>query len=73
MTDVAWPFSIVLCNAVHEMMHPPYDLTTDSELRETSNLLKADEFLLDKVEHHNLSFGCNSFEGFLVNIFHNQL
>jgi hypothetical protein len=65
LTDVAWPFSIVLRNAVHEMMHPPYDLAADSELRKTLELLKGDEFLMDKVDHHNPSFGYNSFEGFI--------
>ncbi len=65
LTDLAWPFEIVLRNAVHEMMHPPYDLPNDKELRETLNLLKKDEFLMDKVLNHNPSFGYNSFEGFI--------
>lgn len=65
LTDVAWPFAIVLRNAVHEMMHPPYDLAGDEELRTTLSLLKEDAFLMDKVENHNPSFGYNSFEGFV--------
>jgi hypothetical protein len=65
LTDVAWPFEIVLRNAVHEMMHPPYDLPHDLELREALSLLKEDEFLMDKVLNHNPAYGYNSFDGFI--------
>jgi hypothetical protein len=64
LTDVAWPFEIVVRNAAHEMMHPPYHLSEDRELRKAIDRLKADPFLMDKVKHHNPSFGYNSFEGF---------
>lgn len=65
LTDVAWPFEIVLRNAVHEMMHPPYDLEHDEALRKNLESLKKDEFLMDKVTHHNPAFGYNTFEGFI--------
>lgn len=65
LTDVAWPFSIVLRNAVHEMMHPPYDYTGDRELRGALDQLKEDSFLMSKVENHNPSFGYNSFKSFV--------
>lgn len=65
LTDLAWPFSIVLRNAVHEMMHPPYDYREDPQLRTALTQLRADEFLMDKVEHHNPAYGYNSFEGFV--------
>lgn len=65
LTDVAWPFEIVLRNAAHEMMHPPYDLAHDPELKKTLYLLKQDKFLMDKIENHNLAFGYNSFEGYM--------
>lgn len=65
LTDAAWPFEIVLRNAVHEMMHPPYDLPNDNELQNTLSLLKEDEFLMDKVLNHNPAFGYNSFEGYI--------
>lgn len=65
LTDVAWPFEIVLRNAVHEMMHPPYDLPNDDELRDALSLLKEDAFLMDKVLNHNPAFGYNTFEGFI--------
>jgi hypothetical protein len=65
LTDAAWPFEIVLRNAVHEMMHPPYDLPHDLKLGEALSLLKEDEFLMDKVLNHNPAYGYNSFEGFI--------
>lgn len=65
LTDLAWPFKIVVRNAVHEMMHPPYDLPQDAELKETLSLLKQDEFLMDKVLNHNPAFGYNTFEGYI--------
>jgi hypothetical protein len=65
LTDIAWPFKIVLCNAVHEMMHPPYDYTNSADLRIALDKLKNDEFLMDKVQNHNPSFGYNSFQGFI--------
>lgn len=65
LTDVAWPFEIVLRNAVHEMLHPPYQLDTDDELKNVLLRLKSDDFLMDKVLNHNPSFGYNSFEGFV--------
>ncbi len=63
LADITWPFEFVLRAATHEMMHPPYDLVNDDELRNTLELLKEDAFLMDKVLNHNPSFGYNSFEG----------
>ena len=63
--DVTYPLKVVVQNAVHEMMHPPYDVTRDRELRDALNSLRADEFLMDKVKNHNRSFGYNSFKSFI--------
>lgn len=63
LTHYSYPFRIVLRNAIHEMMHPPYDLAHDADLRAALQSLHADAFLMDKVEHHNRSFGYNSLEG----------
>jgi hypothetical protein len=63
--DASYPFRVVLQNAVHEMLHPPYDLARDRELREALDTLKADLFLVDKIRNHNPSFGYNSFDGFV--------
>lgn len=65
LTDAAWPFKIVLRNAVHEMMHPPYDYKNDAELRSVINSLSNDEFLMDKVTNHNPSFGYNTIDGLI--------
>ena len=64
LTDLAWPFNIVVRNAVHEMMHPPYHLDGNKPLTAAMEKLKKDEFLMDKVLHHDPSFGYNSFDGY---------
>ncbi|NIM57355.1 MAG: hypothetical protein GTO16_00215 [Candidatus Aminicenantes bacterium] len=65
LTNVAWPLEVVLRNAIHEMMHSPYDLASDIELKKVISLLKKDKFLMDKVLNHNPSYGYNSFEAFI--------
>ena len=45
------------------MMHPPYDLAHDAGLRAALQSLRSDAFLMNKVEHHNPSFGYNTLEG----------
>ncbi len=62
LTHYSYPFRIVLRNAIHEMMHPPYDLAHDPELRSGLESLKSDAFLMNKVEHHT-SFGYNTLAG----------
>jgi hypothetical protein len=63
LTHYSYPFRIVLRNAIHEMMHPPYDLAHDAELRKDLDSLRADPFLMNKVEHHDPSFGYNTLDG----------
>lgn len=63
LTHCSYPFRIVLRNAIHEMMHPPYDLARDAGLRAGLQSLRANAFLMDKVEHHNSSYGYNTLEG----------
>lgn len=65
LTDAAYPFRIVLRNAVHEPMHPPYNLAHDVELKAALDRLRTDTFLIDKVTRHDPAFGYNSFEGFI--------
>lgn len=65
LTADVYPKHIVLMTAMHEMLHPPYDWDNDKELREALETLKQDPFLMQRVEHHNPSFGYNSFEGFV--------
>jgi hypothetical protein len=45
------------------MMHPPYDLKNNDKLRSAMETLRKDEYLMDKVNNHNPSFGYNSLEG----------
>jgi hypothetical protein len=63
LTHYSYPFRIVLRNAIHEMMHPPYDAAHDAELRAGLESLKSDAFLMNKVEHHDASFGYNTLAG----------
>lgn len=63
LTDVAWPFNIVIRTAAHEMMHPPYKLSTDKEISDLVDSFNKDEFVMDKVNNHNPSFGYNSLAG----------
>jgi hypothetical protein len=63
LTHYSYPFRIVLRNAIHEMMHPPYDLAHDADLRASLQSLQADPFLMDKLQHHDPSFGYNTLEG----------
>jgi hypothetical protein len=65
IADISYPFTVILQNAIHEMMHPPYDIAHDRALREALNSLKTDSFLMDKIQNHNPSFGYNSFESFM--------
>jgi hypothetical protein len=65
LTHVDWPFATVLRNAVHEMMHPPFDLVNDRELRKTLASFKDDEFLMDRIRNHDPAYGYNTFEGFI--------
>ena len=63
LTHYSYPFRIVLRNAIHEMMHPPYDLAHDPELKRDLESLKSDSFLMNKVEHHDTSYGYNTLAG----------
>ncbi|HEV2861116.1 MAG TPA: hypothetical protein VGX48_08930 [Pyrinomonadaceae bacterium] len=65
LADVSYPFLEVLRNAVHEMLHPPFDASRDRELRVALKALEGDAFLMGVVRRHNPSFGYNSFDGFV--------
>lgn len=57
------PFKTTVFIAVHESMHPPFDLKRDAELKAALDTLRGDEFLMDKLKNHNPSLGYNTFEG----------
>ena len=63
LTHYSYPFRVVLRNAIHEMMHPPYDLANDPALKASLQSLRSDSFLMNKVEHHERSYGYNTLEG----------
>ncbi len=64
LTHVSYPFSIVLHNAIHEPMHPPYH-ADDPKVREAIDLLGRDPLVIDKVQHHDTSFGYNTTAGYI--------
>ncbi|MDQ3798206.1 MAG: hypothetical protein M3384_02040 [Acidobacteriota bacterium] len=65
VTDISYPTQVVLRVAIHELLHPPYDLSKDRELKKTLETLRSDEFLTSKIRNHNPAFGYNSFESFV--------
>jgi hypothetical protein len=64
LTHVRYPFSIVLHNAIHESMHPPYRVEND-KVHAAIDLLGKDPTVIDKVEHHDPSFGYNTTAGYI--------
>lgn len=64
LTHVSYPFSIVLHNAIHEPMHPPYN-TGDPAVKDAVDQLSKDPLIADKVQHHDSSFGYNTASGYI--------
>ena len=64
LTHISYPFNIVLHNAIHESMHPPYD-AHDPAVRHAIDLLSRDPLIADKVKHHDPSFGYNTASGYI--------
>jgi hypothetical protein len=64
LTHVSYPFSIVLHNAIHESMHPPYD-ANDVNVHQAIDVLGKDPTVMDKVQHHDPSFGYNTAPGYI--------
>ena len=65
VANTSYPFAVIVQTAVHEMLHPPFYLAKDLDLRNALATLKRDAFLMDQVLNHNPSFGYNSFESFI--------
>jgi hypothetical protein len=65
VTDISYPPDAALRVAIHELLHPPYDLSKDRELKKALDTLRADKLLMDKIRNHNPSFGYNSFESYV--------
>jgi hypothetical protein len=64
LTHESYPFQIVLHNAIHEPMHPPYR-THDRRVRKAIDLLSSDPLIVNKVKHHDPSFGYNTAAGYI--------
>ncbi len=64
LTHVSYPFQIVLHNAIHESMHPPYSYS-DSSVQRALDQLSGDPRVVDKVQHHDPSFGYNTARGYI--------
>jgi hypothetical protein len=64
LTHESYPFKIVLHNAIHEPMHPPYN-ASDPRVRKAIDLLSNDPLIEDKVKHHDPSFGYNTAAGYI--------
>jgi hypothetical protein len=64
LTHESYPFNIVLHNAIHESMHPPYN-PHDPEIIRAIDLLGRDPLISDRVKHHNPSFGYNTTVGYV--------
>lgn len=65
LTYSGWPLQVVLNDAIHEMLHPPYNAEADSGLGLAINGLRESSFVMDKVENHNVSLGYNTLEGLI--------
>jgi hypothetical protein len=64
LTHVSYPFRIVLHNAIHEPMHPPYRVM-DPGVQGAIDALAKDPLIADKVAHHDPSFGYNTAGGLI--------
>jgi hypothetical protein len=64
LTEAELPPEIVLRTAIHEMMHPPFD-TADPALWAAVEPIRAHALVVDRLAHHDPSFGYNTFEGLL--------
>jgi hypothetical protein len=64
LTGAAYPIPITIRTALHESMHPPFD-SKDPRLWQALASLRQDPVLMPRIEHHNKSYGYNTFEGFV--------
>jgi hypothetical protein len=65
ITDISYPAQQALRVAIHEQLHPPYDLAKDAGLKSAINQLRKSDFLMKKIRNHDISFGYNSFESYV--------
>ena len=64
LTHVSYPFDIVLHNAIHESMHPPYP-ANEPAVRSAIEQLASEPLVIDKVRHHEPALGYNTAAGYV--------
>jgi hypothetical protein len=64
IVDSRNPLPIAVATAIHEMVHPPFDVEDDRILR-LIDALKEDSFIYGRWESHDPSFGYNTFPGYV--------
>ncbi|HUO97704.1 MAG TPA: hypothetical protein VMU01_03505 [Rhizomicrobium sp.] len=64
LTSVDYPDYIVIRNADHELMHPPFEAGS-AEMKAVFTVLLRDELLTRIVRQHDPRFGYNSLEGLI--------
>lgn len=64
LTNVGYPISIVLRNAAHEPLHPPYD-STDPHVAAAVARFRRDPLIAGIVRTHDASFGYTTIEGYV--------
>ena len=57
LVQESYPFTAVLHQAVHELLHPPY---AAADVAKVLDVLKADPYLADKIKNHDKRFGYTS-------------
>ncbi len=63
LTHYSYPFEIVVRNAIHEMLHPPYDKKS-AIIAQALQTLGKDPGIRLAVEHHDRSYGYNTLESY---------
>jgi hypothetical protein len=64
LTNVGYPTSVVLRNAAHEPLHPPFD-ASDPGIVEAVATLSQDSMLVRIVRDHDRSFGYTTIDGYI--------
>jgi len=63
ITDISYDFDTVVANAIHEMLHPPFQ-RDNTEFIHARDKLKDDEFIQEKIASQDKSHGYNSYEAY---------
>jgi hypothetical protein len=64
VTNMSYPFDVLLHSAIHEAMHPPYRLD-DPDVRHAVTRLSTEPVIVNKVMHHDRSAGYNTAPGLI--------